>query len=138
MAKSLVTLSTKRLVARFAAVCEALYAAELRLEIGRYHVLSEELKRVAQEMKRRPNDHRRKLASLYGHSNINVRFYAALHSIAANPEKARETLREVAGKAGYPQAIGARRALKVLDEEPGPRRRRARKAEAHDGVAGSA
>lgn len=128
MKTNLVPLSTKRLVARFAAVCEALYAAELRLELERYRVLSLELTRVAQEMKRRPRDHRRRLSALYDHGNINVRFYAALHSLAVNPETARETLEEVAGKAGYPQAIAARRALRVLDEGREDRRKARRAA----------
>jgi uncharacterized protein DUF2019 len=80
-----------------------------------YNRLFEEINDIEQELKRRGEDERRALASLFDHPSAQVRLNAAIATLALEPEAARQTLEFISDRNEYPQAPYARDMLWALD-----------------------
>jgi hypothetical protein len=82
---------------------------------ARYNRLFEEVNDIKQELKRRGEDERRALVSLFSDPNAQVRLNAAIGTLAVEPEAARQALQLISDRNEYPQAPYARDMLWALD-----------------------
>jgi hypothetical protein len=82
---------------------------------ARYNRLFEEIHDITQELKRRGEDERRALVSLFSDSSAQVRLNAAIATLALEPEAARQALQLISDRNEYPQAPYARDMLWALD-----------------------
>jgi Domain of unknown function (DUF2019) len=81
-----------------------------------YNRLFEEVVAIEEELKRRGEDARRALASLFDHPKAQVRLNAAIATLAVEPEAARQALQLISDRNEYPQAPYARDMLWALDK----------------------
>jgi len=80
-----------------------------------YNRLFEEVVAIEEELKRRGEDERRALASLFDDPSAQVRLNAAIATLALEPEAARQALQLISDRNEYPQAPYARDMLWALD-----------------------
>ena len=81
-----------------------------------YNRLFEEVVAIEEELKRRGEDERRALVSLFSDPNAQVRLNAAIATLAVEPEAARQALQLISDRNEYPQAPYARDMLWALDK----------------------
>jgi hypothetical protein len=81
-----------------------------------YNRLFEEVVAIEEELKRRGEDERRALASLFSDPSAQVRLNAAIATLALEPETARQALQLISDRNEYPQAPYARDMLWALDK----------------------
>jgi len=80
-----------------------------------YNRLFEEVVAIEKELKRRGEDERRALVSLFSDPSAQVRLNAAIATLALEPEAARQALQLISDRNEYPQAPYARDMLWALD-----------------------
>jgi hypothetical protein len=115
MIKKLAEKSVEALIERFVEIGVAQDDALLGNEIARFNRLFDEEAAILAELKRRPGDQRRRLVSLFGHGNFQVRLNAAKSTLAVEPEAARQALQAIADSHEFPQAGDAGMSLWNLD-----------------------
>jgi hypothetical protein len=81
-----------------------------------YNRLFEEVVAIEKELKRRGEDERRALVSLFSDPSAQVRLNAAIATLALEPEAARQALQLISDRNEYPQAPYARDMLWALDK----------------------
>jgi hypothetical protein len=113
--ESVEALSVEALIERFVDISVAQDDALLDNKIARFNRLFDEKAAILAELKSRPGDQRRRLVSLFGHSNPQVRLNAAKATLAVEPEAARQALQAIADSREFPQAGDAGMSLWNLD-----------------------
>lgn len=108
-------MTVTELVNRFAAIGNAQAEALLHSDIARFNRLFNQMTAVRDELKRRPEDQRRALLTLYQHPNPQVRLQAAKVTLAVAPAAARKLIETIASSREYPQAGDAGMTLVNLD-----------------------
>ncbi|MEF2547869.1 DUF2019 domain-containing protein [Aurantimonas sp. E1-2-R+4] len=103
------------LVAAFVAVSLAQSKAIDDDNHRRYNKLVDDYLALEAELRSRQGDQRRALLPLFNHRNVQVRMNAALSTLAALPDEARETLRLIHARREYPQAADAIGLLNALE-----------------------
>ena len=81
-----------------------------------YNRLFEEVVAIEKELKRRGEDERRALVSLFSDPSAQVRLNAAIATLALEPEAARQALQLISDRNEYPQAPYARDMMWALDK----------------------
>ncbi|WP_311029046.1 DUF2019 domain-containing protein [Mesorhizobium koreense] len=112
----LTEMAVNKLVSSFEQHCLEQYKADLDFNMRRYNRAFDAMMAVSNELRSRPGDQRRALASLYDHSNEQVRLKAAIHTLALFPDDARAVMQKLIGDRIYPQAGDAGMLLDSLDE----------------------
>jgi hypothetical protein len=95
-------------------VAQSVAAEEFR--ISTVNKLFDRLRRIEEELRRRGNDERRILISLYEHPNIQVRLNAAKSTYALNTAGARAVIQAIADSKVAPWGPSAGMTLWALDE----------------------
>jgi hypothetical protein len=113
--KRISEMTTEQLVERFTAIALDQYTALQGYDTARYNRLFDRMDAIKQELKARDGDQRRALLSLYEHPNAQVRFKAAVATLAVVPEQARTVLKEIAATHNDVQGLDARMTLRQLD-----------------------
>jgi uncharacterized protein DUF2019 len=113
--KRISEMTTEQLVERFTAIALDQYKALQNYDTARYNRLFDRMDAVKQELKARNGDQRRALLSLYKHPNTQVRFKAAVATLAVAPTEARAILGEIAATHNDMQGFDARHTLNELD-----------------------
>lgn len=109
-------MSVNQLVERFAKIALEQDEAQFMDETRKFNRLFLRSKAMEEELKARPGDQRRALIPLYNHPNAQVRFNAAIATLAIAPDAARRALRMISDRQEYPQAADARGMLSALEE----------------------
>ena len=109
-------MSTENLVDAFKNIALQQDQALIGDDITKYNRLYDEMEEVELALKRRGQDQRRALTSLFEHPNAQVRLKAALATLAVAPQAARRTLQIISDCNEYPEAADARGMLRALDE----------------------
>ena len=109
------SVALRKLYERFIAAAFEQHESMLYGDTDKYNRLFEEIKAIEQELKRRGEDERRALASLFDHPKAQVRLNAAIATLALEPEAARQALQLISDRNEYPQAPYARDMLWALD-----------------------
>lgn len=113
--KNLRSMSTDALVQLFADIALAEDEAILMDDNAGYNRLFWQLEAVENELKARQGDDRCALFALYKHPNAQVRWAAALATLAIAPIEARRLLQAIQDAKEYPQALDAGMSLINLD-----------------------
>ena len=108
-------MTISELVEYFVEIGVAQDKAELRSEYAKYNRLFLKMDAVKSELKSREGDARRFLLPLYDHPNMEVRYKAALATLAVAPERARAAIEEISKSGWFPQAGAAGMTLVNLD-----------------------
>lgn len=107
--------SEVELVERFAAIGIEQDDALLHGEISKFNRLFRQMVAIENELRRRPEDRRKDLLSLFVHPNMQVRLDAAKATLAVAPDAARQMLQAIAESHWQPQAGDAGMCLWNLD-----------------------
>src|SRR5262245_55326906 len=114
-------MSVAELAEKFVSIALGQFQAERHDEFAKYNRLYKEMIAVEQELKNRPGDQRKALATLFEHPNPQVRLMAAEATLALAPIAARQILQDIWDKKQFPQAthaMGTLRALERGDRKP--------------------
>ena len=103
------------LVELFRVIAEQQYYADQMDKIREYNRLYGDIRKVEDELKRRPGDSRRLLAALFNDRNPQIRLMAASAALAILPA-ARDVLQKLSDSAEYPQAANAGMLIDGLDD----------------------
>jgi enoyl reductase-like protein len=109
-------MTVEQLVRRFTEIALEQDKAILMDDNAKFNRLYLQMKAAEEELKSRAGDQRRALLPLYRHSNLQVRLKAAIATLAAVPEQARDELQAISASRQYPQAGDAGMTLKALDQ----------------------
>ena len=109
-------MTVEQLVSYFSKVGVQQHDADGDSDVGRYNRLVEVMLTIVQELRAREGDQRRALTQLYTHPDTQVRFMAAIHTLALFPDEGRRTLQRISDRNQYPQAIDAPMILDGLDD----------------------
>jgi hypothetical protein len=109
------TVALRKLYERFIAAAFEQHKSLINGDHADYNRLFDEVNAIEQELKRRGEDERRALASLFNHPSAQVRLNAAIATLALEPETARQALQLISDRNEYPQAPYARDMLWALD-----------------------
>jgi len=114
----LTSLTVAELVERFAAIGVAQNRALLWDEYAEFNYLYLQMDEIKKELKDRPGDQRRALATLFTHADPQVRLKAGLAALDVTPDGARRVLQKLVDTRCYPQAADALAAIWRLDGRP--------------------
>jgi hypothetical protein len=109
-------MSLEELLTSFVEIGVAQSAAAEEFRISTFNKLFDRKKLVVDELKRRGNDERRILITLYDHPNIQVRLNAAKSTYALNTPGARAVIQAITDSKISPWAGSAGMTLWSLDE----------------------
>jgi uncharacterized protein DUF2019 len=112
---SLKAMNVDQLVGQYAALAVEQDDALLAEDHAKVKRLYDQLEAIEAELKLRQGDQRRALASLYRHSNMQVRVKAAKATLAVEPQAARQCLQDIQASNWQPQALEAGMSLWNLD-----------------------
>jgi len=116
MTKRPENMSLEELVASFVEIGIAQGAAAEEFRTATFNRLFARESKILDELKRRGNDERRVLISLYDHPNVQVRLNAAKSTYALNTPGARAVIQSIADTKFQPWAGSAGMTLWALDE----------------------
>jgi hypothetical protein len=88
-------MTVEQLVRRFTEIALEQDKAILMDDNAKFNRLYLQMKAAEEELKSRAGDQRRALLPLYRHSNLQVRLKAAIATLAAVPEQARDELQAI-------------------------------------------
>jgi hypothetical protein len=109
-------LTLDHLVERFAEIGVAQSKALDADDTAKFNRLFDTLMEIERELKRRPEDQRKSLTTLYSYSNMQVRLNAAKATLAVAPQAARQVIEVIAASTWPPQCYDARMCLAALDD----------------------
>jgi hypothetical protein len=112
----LARLTVEQLVARFREIAVAQDNAIHMDDHEAFNRLFHEMRDIEKALKARSGDQRRALMSLYRYGNVQIRYTAAVATVAIAPEEARQVLQTISDRDEYPQAADARFVLENLDK----------------------
>ena len=109
-------MTDEQLVERFVVIAESQDEANLYGDTTEYNRLYDLMEEVEQELRSRPGDGRHALTEFLDHENAQVRYKAAVATLALAPEAARAVLQKLSDRNRYPEAADARSMLDALDD----------------------
>ena len=104
------------LVKYFLKISLAQDEAEIDGAIALYNRLFAIRTAIVEELRLRPGDQRRQLITLFDHSNLRVRLYAALETLVVAPVESRQILQQIHAWRLTPYCAEAASILKGLDD----------------------
>lgn len=115
-AQLLQDMTTEKIATDFEEVCIAQDKWLAHGQTSKFNKAYDLVETMMAELKSREPDQRAVLTRLYRHPNRQVRFSAAIYTLALFPDQARAVLQILSDRDEYPQAANARMIMDGLDD----------------------